>query len=91
MNTTAQQIADMFDNNGARIWNDAGRSIIEVCCANRTAYQSEITSETKRRYVFDDNSAIVFLNGAWGIGFTEAEADEDERKRFVWPNTFAGD
>lgn len=88
----AEQIAEQFDNDGMNFDLDDGRTLQDVCKTNAAqayGYQHHVSGA--ERFVFSDGTSIVVLGDGWDIGFTEAEADEDEsgRKRFAWPETFS--
>lgn len=91
MSTIASQIADMFDNDGMNFELDNGRTLHDVCKANAAlAFGCQHHVSGADRYVFSDGTSIVILGDGWDIGFTEEEADEDETKRFAWPETWDG-
>jgi hypothetical protein len=67
--TTAEQIAERFGNDGQNWRDNAGAHLDEVCeaacvsCRWRDGYR---TGDTYR-YVFSDGSAIVVAGDAWDI------------------------
>lgn len=87
----AQQIADMFNNDGMNFTLDDGLTLQDVCKTNAAQAYGYQQGDGAERFVFSDGTSIVVLGDGWDIGFTEAEADEDGRKRFAWPETFTDD
>lgn len=86
----AEQIAEQFDNDGLNFVDAEGLDLYEACKQHPGLAQSFgcQKGDDATRFVFRDGSSIVILGSGWDLGFTEDEADEDEAKRFAWPETF---
>ena len=93
--TTAQKIADQFDNDGM-ILTDAKNNDIEDVCERHAEYITHYHHMS--RHEFADGTAIITNSDAWDIGFSAAEcldqinidrvADSDGWDcpiEFVWP------
>jgi len=69
--TTAEQIANIFGNDGQR-WELAdGRDLDEVCRAHGAVLPDaewNTRDSDIRRYTFGDGSSIVASGGAWDLG-----------------------
>ncbi len=66
MPTIAEEIATRFENDGSIFENEAGEKIAEVCMEESDQLQAEKQGEALI-WVFDDNSAIVEINGVWDV------------------------
>lgn len=83
--TTAEIVANLFDDDGSCFTNDAGQDLFDHC--RDLAIQSVVddVDNGNVRFVFGDGSSIVALGDGWDIGFDAAEVDANEEKRFAWP------
>jgi len=69
MKTTAEKIAERFDN--GTNWRDPkGYHLLDVCMSRAVAID-EKPDHSSGRYVFEDESAITIMAGAWDIGFKD--------------------
>lgn len=70
--TQAQQIADLFSNDG-QVWaTDTGRSLDSVCIdfGGVKVYGKEGRDWDFYKYNFADGSAIRIAGGCWDIGYS---------------------
>lgn len=69
MTTTAQRIADLFDNDGQRYELEDGRELEDVCAEHGAALIAKEGGPV--RFLFDDGSAIIGNQGFWDIALSE--------------------
>ena len=71
--TTAQEIADFFDNDGQCFEMDEAR-LEDVCKKQAVTVDRRDTSSVfdgSQRYTFADDSAITVHEDAWDLGFVD--------------------